>query len=229
MLGLGRFAVGLAGGFAGATSKVLALDVGQLAKLLDQGNMQGLNDLKVTIYIFTPVLMILGGLIAWATAEENRAKLLAIGCAAPAIIAPWTSHSPSNLSSAFQAMLASPALAQDVGTSYDTNPFFTGLKALLGIETIEDQKYWVIVGSDADIKRAEDYAKAINSVDPGLQAFVGKPQPGNPFFPIIVGGPNAYLPLDSAKALLARATENPLIPGDAYLSNYPDRLPSPAR
>src|SRR5438552_3264601 len=91
MNGFARLGIGMAGGLAAAASKVLALDISRLNQVIDQGSIAGLSDLRVTLFIFAPILIFLGGLIAWATDESNRMKLLAIGCAAPALIAPWTS------------------------------------------------------------------------------------------------------------------------------------------
>lgn len=223
-----RFFVGMVGGFVAACSKILALDVGQLSTFLDQGNLSDLNDLRVTIYIFTPILVFLGGVIAWATAEESRMKLLAIGCAAPAIVAPWTATSPVDPLNAFQLVpgsIVSTAYAQEGQDGILQSKYFSGVKALLGIARPEDQKYWVIVGSHRELQGAVEYATALNSSDPDLQAFVGQRQPDNPYYPVIVGGETAYLSLDEAKALRERAIASPLVQSDAYLSTYSDRLP----
>lgn len=229
MLGIVRFFVGVAGGFAAAASKVLAIDAGQLAKFLDHGNVAATDELRVTIFVATPILMVLGGLIAWATSEDNRLKLLAIGCAAPALVAPWTTHPPANLVGALLSpMSVSLAYAQDTTPATDGTPtVVTGLKVLLGISAPQSQNYWVIVGSDVDPSKATAFADAINAAKPDLQAFVGNRQPDNPNYPVIVGGPSGYRPLSDAQVLLRKATNLNIVPGDAYLSSYPNRLPSP--
>jgi hypothetical protein len=229
MNSLTRFFVGMIGGLVAACSKILALDISQLSTFLDQGNLSDLNDLKVTIYIFTPILVFLGGVIAWATSEESRMKLLAIGCAAPAIVAPWTAASPVEPLSAFHLVpgsIVSTAFAQERKDSAAQSKFVTGVKVLFGITRPEDQKYWVIVGSHLELQSALEYAAALNSSDPDLQAFVGQRKPDNPYYPVIVGGQEAFLSLAEAKALRDQASRSPLVPRDAYLSNYRDRTPA---
>ena len=80
-----RIFAGLAGGLAAAASKILALDVPQLAQFTSTGRLDEMDELRVTIFIFTPILMFLGAIIAWASQENNRMKLLALGAAAPAL------------------------------------------------------------------------------------------------------------------------------------------------
>ena len=232
MLGFTRFMIGAAGGLVASASKILAIDIEKLQRFVDTGHLAEIGELKVTIYIFTPILMLLGALVAWASDEKHRMKLLAIGCAAPALIAPWTGGNlagpraagAGTTQGAFQ--LISPAHAQDRaagGTSY-----LTGIKVLLGLENLEDKRYWVIVGSRQDLAEAKAYAAEINRIDPSLQAFVSDRRPGNPNYPIIVGGPDAYLPLDEARKLQAKAQRVSIIPDDTFMSNYKAYKPRPA-
>ena len=228
MSGIVRFLVGLAGGFAAAPSKVLAIDAAQLAKFLDQGNIAATDELRGTIFIVTPILMILGGLVGWASSERNRFKLLAIGCSAPALVAPWTAQPPKDVATALLSPISiSSAYAQTPLQTSDQPAIVKGLQVLFGVASPETQRYWVIVSSDRDLNSAKAFADTINAAAPTLQAFVGQRQPGNDNYPIIVGGPTAFLPLDQAQALQQKAATLSIVPGNAYLSSYPDRLPSP--
>ncbi|MBO6919078.1 MAG: hypothetical protein JJ858_11650 [Rhizobiaceae bacterium] len=225
MNGISRAFIGLMGGFAAATSKILALDVARLGQFVETGNLDDLSELRVTIYIFTPLLMLLGGIVAWASSEEQRMKLLAIGCAAPALLAPWTA---GDLTKSTGPVLGSysivtPAFAEETGGSSKISTFSAGVKALFGADEIKTQNYWVIVGSYKDEVEAGTYVAEINKSDPSLDAFVGKRKPDNEYYPIIVGGTDGYLPFNEATALREEAIKNPIIPEDSYLSNFPDR------
>ena len=227
MNGAGRFFIGVLGGLAASASKVLALDVERLGRLVETGNFENMSDLLGTIYIVTPILMFLGGLIAWASAENHRMKLLAIGCAAPAMIAPWTAAKLDPMKTSFLPEMVSSAYAQTKPDTRQSGTYVTGLKALLGLENPRNNRYWVIVGSRTDLAEARKYAAQINAIDPNMKAFVGEKRPGNDFYPIIVGGPEAFYPLDKANELKDRATKISIVPDNAYLSNYVTPLPRP--
>jgi hypothetical protein len=223
---IGRFIVGCLGGLAASLSKVLAVDTGQLAILFYSADVTAVNDLRVTIFIFTPILMFLGGVVGWVSGEEHRLKLLAIGCSAPALLAPWTTGQLDTASGPLIASIGiTPAYAQTEKVSPTGSDFTTGLSVLLGLTSVEDQRYWVIVGSDPDLEGAQAFAEAINATSPELDAFVGSRMPGNENYAVIVGGTDAYLPYSAAEALRKQAIKVPFIRSDAYLSNFPDREP----
>lgn len=226
MSDIGRIIVGSLGGLAASLSKVLAVDTGRLAILFYSADVSAVNDLRVTIFIFTPILVLLGGIVGWVSGEEHRLKLLAIGCSAPALLAPWTT---GQLDSASGPLIASigitPAYAQIAPASPAPGDFATGLSVLLGLTSVEEQRYWVIVGSDPDLEGATAFAEAINQTAPELDAFVGSRMPGNENYAVIVGGTDAYLPFTAAQQLRKEAIEVPFIRSDAYLSAFPDRKP----
>jgi hypothetical protein len=227
MNGAGRFFIGVLGGLAASTSKVLALDVERLGHLVETGNFENMSDLLGTIYIVTPILMFLGGLVAWASAENHRMKLLAIGCAAPAMIAPWTTVKAEPLQIGFMPEMVTSAYAQTQVETKQTGTYVKGLRALFGLERPGDNRYWVVVGSRKDLGEARKYASEINAIDPSMKAFVGEKRPGNDMYPIIVGGPEAFYPLDKANQLKDRAMKISIVPEDAHLSNYVTPLPRP--
>lgn len=219
------FIIGALGGLLASASKILAWDVQQLAALVDQGNTVDLTELRVTIFIFTPILMFLGGLVGWASGETHRIKLLAIGCAAPALIAPWTTakfHTAKvgALMSQVSFAIIAPAYAQSDQPINQRGTFATGLGALFGLVDPKDEKYWVIVGARKDPTDAKALADSLNQVAPNIDAFVGSPRTNESGYPVIVGGPESYLPYAAAKALQERASSIPILPNDAALSNY---------
>lgn len=231
MHGLNRFAIGALGGFVAAASKVLALDANRLAQLFSEGQADEIAALKATIFITAPLLILLGGIVGWATSEVVPLKLLAIGCSAPALVAPWTTGN-INSTAGQEALLEVPAFVSTAFAEDNTTQaapgvsIGTGLKVLFGLESPQTQNYWVIAGSHTSEDEAQSYADQINAMDPSLEAFVGNRISGNEYYPVIVGGVDGYLPLAEAQTLLDEARELPIIPNSAYLSAYADRVPS---
>lgn len=87
---LARILIGGLGGLTASLSKILALDATRLGSLFNSGSLTEMNELLASVYVFTPILILLGAIVGWASGETHRVKLLAIGCAAPALLAPWT-------------------------------------------------------------------------------------------------------------------------------------------
>jgi len=201
MTGVSRIFAGILGGFAASLSKILALDVNHIAEFLfkNTGDIETYNQIIVNAYVFTPVLMALGGIIAWASQEDNRMKALAIGCAAPALMAPWTNGNLNAIDIASSAFVA-PAYAES-GTNQQQGTF---------------EVY----------SRGISFAQTLNQIAPSINAFVGQRQPGNNLYPVIVGGTGGYLSFAEAVKLKDRALQISIVPPDAYLSNFAARLPA---
>ncbi|MCV6546337.1 MAG: hypothetical protein OIF56_03465 [Cohaesibacter sp.] len=233
MSAITRVLAGALGGLIATASKILAMDIGQLDAFLMSGDFEAASQLRVTLYIICPILVFLGAALAWASRETKPMTLLSIGCAAPALIAPWTTGNLAGQPSGGQAWngpaIVSSAYAQESADqiTQDTGKV-SAFQYLFGLKDESDLRYWVIVGSYKDLQKAYDYRDVLNEADPTIKAFVGKQKPGNPYYPIIVGGEQAFLPIDEAKALKEKAQTIPIVPGDVYLSNYAGRLPQPA-
>ena len=233
MHGFVRFFIGAIGGLAASASKVMALDTDLLALALERGLVDEASSLKVTIFIFTPILMTIGGIVAWVTDESNRTKLLAIGCAAPAIIAPWTANpqmlsTPTQTSFLFPSFVgAAKANSHNIIETTSESRFIKGVKVLFGVESIADNRYWVIVGSSKNYVSACNQVNQINSKNINAKAFIGSREIGNPYYPIIVGGPTAYYPFKKAALLKKEMTTFEYIPHNIYLSNNKSRLSQP--
>ncbi len=222
-----RACIGALGGFAAWLSKLLALDAATLNQFVEQQLWLQAADLKVSVFIILPVLVFLGAVIAWLTEESLRIKLFAIGVSAPAIIAPWTAKSTMNDIALLESIaLVQPAYAQTKDARQQG--VVDGLKVLLGITEIPDPKeerYWVIVGAFSDLDQAYLLANEINRAHPDLAAFVGSRMPGNPLFPVIVGGKDGYMTLANAQKLQQHVNDLGLSKGGAYLSAYAERVP----
>ena len=155
-------------------------------------------------------------------------KLLALGAAAPALVAPWTAGAletpkPAEIQTGHYRLITS-AYAADTPPVVQSS-YIKGLQSLIFGADATGKRYWVIAGSRKGLDEAKQYSDQLNRSDPNLKAFVGQRKAGNPYYPIVLGGPEAYLPVDQAKRLLATAIKNPLVPPDAYLSDFKERLP----
>ena len=229
-----RTAIGIMGGLAAAASKVIGLDAQIAAALVDWDMFSSAHELKVMILIHTPILMALGGMLAYMIEENVRIKVFAIGVSAPALITPWLSNPVVKPLDEMRAdsgwfELAPMAWANDQpGASTPTSSRLEGLEYLLKFNTSDDpsRRYWVIVGSHKDINEANKQVAAIKAAAPELQPFVGLRKENNPFYPVIIGGTRAFLPLKQARDLEKLATSlGDLAPAGAYLSDYPNRVP----
>ena len=223
-----RFFIGALGGLVAALSKIMAIDVAKLNELIDTGLLLAGQDLRVSVLIYMPILILLGGLVAAMIDENVKLKIFAIGVSAPALIAPWMSADANikSISNLFPLQI-STAYAADGGELVKNNRL-EGLKYLFGIKQIpisNDQKYWVIVGSHRDLSKAKEQAETINKANPNFKAFVGKPKDGNPYFPTIIGGKEAYVPEKTARKLKFEYESNFINSVPAYLSAFPDRVP----
>jgi hypothetical protein len=84
---LQRILIGMLGGVAALCTKFLAHDYSVLANYLSENRYVDALNLGIGYAILGPILVFLGGLLAWVNeGESNRMKLLAIGVAAPALI-----------------------------------------------------------------------------------------------------------------------------------------------
>jgi len=226
---LTRVIIGALGGFAAALSKILALDTQTLAMLLAYQDFVAAQDLRVMVFIHTPILVLLGSLVAYMAEETVRMKIFAIGISAPAIIAPWLASVPPvaqeqepKRAGLFEVIVPS-AYAQSAEIE-DRASRLDALKYLFTGKVESPKRFWVIVGSYQDLEEAREQVERINDDDPQLQAFVGQRQEDNPYYPVIVGGEDAYLPLDEARQLQNGVERTGLVK-ESYLSSYENRLP----
>ncbi len=230
--GLTRSMIGGLGGVAALCTNYLAQYHPAVENLIKDGQANQILMLLFGFFILIPIVVFLGGLIGWASSENNRMKLIAIGVSAPALITTWnanpikyqtdavavadkTSSQPGDQSE--NLYFISPAKAKDkrivvAATSWDLSDKF---RSYFSVQKFEP-KYWVIVKSLKDQSQAQAFANRINALDPGLRAFVGKRRPDNPYYPVIVGN---FSERSEALRLRDRAVKLDII-DSASLSSY---------
>lgn len=219
------------GGLIAAISKYGAFEHEALIEIIHMHSTESdeARTFRLALYLSSCLLMLIGGFIAYAIDEDNRMKLLAIGASAPALIAPWAAQIEKARSdrpaAALTLPLISTALADNETNTSSDNA--RALRFLLGLGSDKQSRFWVIAGSHSSYEAAAAQVEVINRSDPTLEAFVGTRKPGNQHFPVIIGGPKAFLPLPEARKLLKAARESPHVAGSAFLSNYAGRLGNP--
>jgi sporulation related protein len=210
--GLGRIIIGAFGGLAAVTSKYIGQDHAYYLRMLDQGQQLKIDNLWLGYYIMTTILVFLGALVAWASYENHRLKLLAMAIAAPALITTYAGGSTA--SNKFAVNFISPAYAQ-VTTAEMSNRVTVGsaLKIWFGIGK-DEQLYRVIIGSFKSEDSAKAKADQLNKTYPDLKAYVGERRLFNDYYPVVVGEFATY---PQAKALKDAVSEKTGV-DDLYLS-----------
>jgi len=138
----------------------------------------------------SPLLVFLGALMAWASYESHRVKLLAIAVAAPALITTWAGGATSATKFAFS--FVSTAYAADAAAdSGEKVSIGNGLKLFFGIGK-DEERYHVVAGSYKSKTDAALVAEKIIKKEPLLPVFIGERRPNNEFYPVIVGTYSSY-------------------------------------
>jgi hypothetical protein len=233
--------IGALGGLAAVCAKFLGQDYQTTLVLVVENNSTEIFQIGVGYAIVTPILMFLGGLLGWASRETQPLKLIAIGVAAPGLITTWSGTSDISKLSTGEPKRAgifemlspvTPALAQEFAQVETTPPIAIqseGKVLQRGLQTFfnltPEPKFWVIVGSFTDREQASALAGRINAEAPQMDAFVGLRQPGNPYYPVIVGD---YQTAEVANQLKEQAVKLQSVRaqgGEAYLSSFAERRP----
>ena len=238
---MGRVCVGALGGFSALLAKYLGQDhsyVNQLLAASDGGVPAELTALMYGYVIMGIILVVLGGIVGFATSERSRMKLLAMGVAAPAMITTFAGGShpaengaaggietgvlelivPGSVAYADEH-LASDAVREPsslIEQKQAQPSVVQGLKLFFGYGK-ELPRYRVIVGSFADVGNAHRLAEEINKQDPELRAYVAAQQPESGFYRVAVGD---YLMIEEARAVQQRAEALSVV-DESWLS--PDR------
>jgi hypothetical protein len=211
LTGFWRAVIGCLGGAAAVASKYLGQDHAYYLRMLDQGMQSKIDNIWIGYYIMTPLLVFLGALVAWASYEHHRVKLLAIAVAAPALITTWAGGATA--ATKFTWNIFSPAYAESSAPSDQKSSVRDAIKLWFGIGR-DEQQYRVVVGSFKDPAAAAVKATQINKTDPTLKATVGERRLFNEYYPVVVGG---YAPYPTAKALKDQVSDK-LGTDDVYLA-----------
>ena len=213
--GITRGIIGCFGGLAAVISKYLGQDHAYYLRLLDLGNQQiKIDNLWLGYKIMSPSLVFLGALLAWASYENHRVKLLAIAVAAPALITTWAGGATSANKFAFN--FVAPAYAADASIDVGEKVSVTnGLKLFFGIGK-DEERYHVVAGSYKNKTDAALVAEKIIKREPSLNAFIGERRPNNEYYPVIVGDYTSY---SEAAKLKDKVKDLSLTP-EPYLTPY---------
>lgn len=217
-----RVVWGVLGGAAAVVTKLVSQDLYWVQVHLDTLQYVRIVNLAI-IYILALIgLCFVGGLIAAATHENNRIKLLALAVAAPALFttaAGGTRPDYSRLRMASINFIQPAAAAETVQSARSQGISVTdGLKQFFGIGR-DTSRYRVVVGSYKDASEAAIIAERLKKAISNQPVYVGERQPGNEYYPVVIGG---FQPYPEASALKDKAVEATGVK-DTYLSPYTGR------
>jgi len=108
-----RIVLGMSGGLAAVCVKFLGQDYGNIISGLSNLSADQILEYKIAYVILTPILMFLGGLIAFCSEENMRLKVLALAISAPALITTWAGGAKGDLYAGISAHLMPAAYAQE--------------------------------------------------------------------------------------------------------------------
>jgi hypothetical protein len=235
-----RFAWGIVAGFAIVCVKFLGPDAEYVQRIIST-----LNIGHVTFYVVVSLVTILLGGISGLFSQDKEPLRILVFCAAfPATVSAAlpgagsreTGAQPTEENRA--AELASPtqfrtfdlivarawAASDDIGVCDEggfASKFSQAAKEYFS-DPVDDTTYSVIVGSETDLTEARHLADEFAQRADGLPVTVGCRKPGNPYYPVVVGGVSD---LETAAEIKGRVIGEGWGPQDAYLSNYPFRKP----
>ena len=198
--------LGVAAGLVSVLSKFMAHDYDNIARNFANLTADQVLNYQVGYGILTPILMIMGGFVAWVSDEPNRIKLVALAISAPALITTWAGGEKRAavavtdifVASAYAQQAGAPAVRPDSSMPARFDPTQTRDIGTLdrvrqGVGTFfgygkEPPLYRVVVGSFASVDNARRYADEINRQNPGAPlASVAPPRPGNPNYAVVLG------------------------------------------
>lgn len=220
--------LGALGGLCAVLVKFLGQDYANVVAHAGNLTADQILAYKIGYGVLTPILMFLGGFVAWISEERKRIKIVALAVAAPAMITTWSGgHSAWSDSQRVAAVQPAPGFIQsayadtpapaqngiqpDDPDTLSASDLYTRLRNGIAIffgHGNAPSTYSVIVGSFQDKTAAEQYADQINQQDASLHAWVGRKIPPNTYYPVVVGGRQLLGP---ARDLRARALKSPVI------------------
>ncbi len=225
--------IGAIGGLSAVCVKFLGQDYNIIVENIANLTASQMLSYKIGYIILTPILMFLGGALASVIEEKNKLKLFAIGVAAPALITTWSGGNKNELNLAGLPAGGGVISAAYADTKPDDTPWYNftekdpdeideksmighaleGVKMFFGYGN-KPKKYWVVVGSYKNKRKAEKVVKKINRSKCELGAFVGKRLKQSGYYPVVVGD---YQTLDEARDTRDKALSLSII-DEAFLT-----------
>jgi hypothetical protein len=215
-----RLSVGALAGVTAAVVKYWTHDHANLMTLFETQQNAKVVGLLFGYSIGAGILLFLGAVAAWISAEDDVRKLFFIGLSAPSLFAAGippakAEQLPIKLE---QISFVSSAYAQDnkLASCVGDSSIAKGFKVFFGIAQDKYEMGRVVVGSFKDPQIATAKAKEFAAKDPSLKLSVGPRRCDNDYYPIVVGDP---LPLQDAKKLKEKVQDSGFT--DAFVSPGP--------
>lgn len=227
-----RVILGCIAGFVAVLSKFLAQDYVFVVANASNLTAEQILSYKIGYGLLTPILVLMGGFIAWVSEETKRMKVAALAISAPALVTTWAGGTKPSAVAYYDLFLQS-AYAQDARSAV-TAVHQDGPQSAKEVSTFEQiqkgvgvffgygkepVKYRVVVGSFEDRDEAQRFADKVNKENSRLNAWVAERRPGNKYFPVVVGEYNYLSKANDLKkeALGTKSIKN------AYLSAEPTK------
>lgn len=112
MSNIEKAVLGAFGGLSAVLVKFLGQDYAVVVANAANLTADQLLAYKVGYGLLTPILMFLGGFIAWLSDEQKRVKIVALAIAAPAMITTWSGGQKASSVIAFNDLLIPSTFAQ---------------------------------------------------------------------------------------------------------------------
>lgn len=210
----------VAGGLGGATSssaQFIGNKLETFSAFLLAGSYNEAGTVFSSFLIAAVALSVIGGVVGhfYQAKSKNRWTIFLAGAAATAI---GTMALPG-LKPLFRISDLSPISIALAADEYDCKPKPTLSSEVRSFFNLDDKRFRVVVGSFKRPEDANELAGRVNAEASDLKAFVGAPQPCNPYYAVVV---SPYLPEAEARVYLERAMKLKSV-SSAFLSAYPNR------
>ena len=232
---LERIVLGLTAGFVSVLSKFMAQDYTYIVDNAMNLTADQILSYKVGYGILTPILMIMGGFIAWVSEENSRIKVVALAISAPALITTWAGGTKATSTVSLNDLVVPSVYAQQTNApvqqeiidpnTVQEEPLLTRIQKGIGIFFgfgKEPIKYKVVVGSYTEKKKAEEQLAKIKEENPKIDAnLIEKKSSGEVSYIITIG---EYNYLSEANQIRAKALDMQAIT-EAHLSEQGRQSP----
>jgi hypothetical protein len=182
------------------------------------GEAQNLMTMLTSLCVATIIMIACGAAVGFflQSKTQNRWTLFLAGTVAISVAAQALPALKPLIRKLSMFAPISAAHAADEASCKDVLTVAGGLRTIFNLD---DKRYRVVVGSYKRPEEAAELAARVNKEDSSLRAFVGQPQPCNPYYAVVV---SPYVSEQEARKVLERATQLKSVSG-AFLSPYPNR------
>ncbi|MBX3550247.1 MAG: SPOR domain-containing protein [Xanthobacteraceae bacterium] len=184
----GRVGWGLLGGAVACATKFLGQDLYWFRVFIETRETDKLTGMIASYVVLLIILCFVGSVVAAATLETQKFKLLAIAVAAPAMITTYFGGTGGQASKVRLGDFSpiSFAHAQEISRADARKDFWEGFLITFGYGK-DRSLYRVVVASYKQKGDAEAAAKKFAMKYPDFSFSVAEKRPDNDFYPVIVG------------------------------------------